>query len=96
MATISLKEPDNTSKTFKLQQYNKKKKTWKTIPATISLSPDGKTATLDPYGATEPTGTDTLLAANKKFRAVITTGAKDLEGNPTTKQFVWTFTTGDN
>lgn len=94
MATISLKELDNTSKTFKLQQYNKNKKKWKTIPATISLSPDGKTATLDPYGATEPTGTDTLLAANKKFRAMITTGAKDAEGNPMTKQFVWTFTTG--
>jgi hypothetical protein len=93
MATISLKEPDNTSKTFKLQQYNKKKKTWKTIPATISLSNTNKTATLDPYGATEGT-TDTLLAANKKFRAIITTGAKDLEGNPMTKQFVWTFTTG--
>ena len=93
MATISLKEPDNTSKTFKLQQYNKKKKTWKTIPATITLINNNKTATLDPYGATEGT-TDTLLAANKKFRAIITTGARDLEGNPITKQFTWTFNTG--
>ena len=92
----SLKELDNTSKTFKIQRYNKKKKTWKTIPATISLSNTNKTATLDPYGATEPTGTDTLLAANKKFRAIITTGAEDVVGNPMPKQFIWTFTTGDN
>jgi hypothetical protein len=61
----------------------------------ISFSNTDKTATLDPYRATELTGTDTLLGANKKFRAIITTGAEDAVGNPITKQFVWTFTTGD-
>jgi hypothetical protein len=95
MAAISLKEPDNTSKTFKLQMYNKKKKKWVTIPATIALTNTNTTATLDPYGATEGT-TEKPLAANKKFRGIITTGAKDADGNPLAKNFVWTFNTGSS
>ena len=96
MAAVSLKNADNTSSTFKLQQYNKKTKKWKTIPATIALSlVGGKTvATLDPYGATEGTTTEQPLASNKKFRGMITTGAKDLDSNPLAKTFVWTFNTG--
>ena len=82
-----------TSTTFKLQMYNKKTRKWKTIPTTLSLSLDnGKTtATLDPYGATE-----TSLASNKKFRGLVTTGAKDLADNPLASSFVWTFTTGSS
>jgi len=96
MASTSLKEADNTSKTFKLQMYNKKTKKWKTIPAKISLSlVGGKTmATLDPYGATEGTSTEQPLGANKKFRGFITTGVKDLDSNPLAKSFVWIFNTG--
>lgn len=87
--------PDSlTSSTFKLQKYNKKTRKWKTIPATLSLSSDNKTATLDPFGATEPVGTENPLAANKKFRGFITTGAKDLAGNPLASKFIWIFKTG--
>ncbi len=96
MAAVTLKNADNTSKTFKVQQYIKKTKKWKTIPATIALSLTGgkTTATLDPFGATEGTTTEKPLAGNKKFRAMITTGAKDLDSNPLAKNFVWTFNTG--
>lgn len=95
MSPTTLREADDTSKTFKLQQYNKKTKKWKSIPATIALSlVSGKTvATLDPYGATEGTG-EQPLAANKKFRGMITTGVKDLDSNPLARNFVWTFNTG--
>ena len=97
MAAVSLKNPDNTSSTFKVQMYNKKKKRWVSIPATITLSPDNRTATLDPYGATEPPepSDERLLAANKKFRGLITTGAKDANGNPLARTFVWIFYTGE-
>ena len=71
-AAISLRNPDGTSSTFKLQMYtiqmytiqmyNKKTRTWKTIPATITLANNNTAATLNPYG-----DTTTLLAANKKF-----------------------------
>jgi hypothetical protein len=96
MAAISLRKPDNTSTTFKLQMFNKKKKKWIAVPATITLTNTNQTASLDPYGATEGTTTERLLAANKKFRAMITTGAKDADGNPLAKSFVWTFTTGSS
>ena len=66
-AAISLRNPDGTSSTFKLQMYtiqmyNKKTRTWTTIPATITLANNNTAATLNPYG-----DTTTLLAANKKF-----------------------------
>ena len=85
-----------TSTTFKLQMYNKKTRKWKTIPTTFSLSPDNKTATLDPFGATEGSS-ETPLAANKKFRGFITggtNGVKDLAGNSLASKFIWTFKTG--
>jgi hypothetical protein len=84
------------SATFKLQVYNnnKKKKKWKTIPATVRCPSPFNTATLDPYGATEPPDSEQPLAANKKFRGLITTGAKDLGNNPLAKSFVWIFRTG--
>lgn len=93
MASVTLKNPDNTSSTFKLQVWNSKKKKWIKIPATIALTNTNTTATLDPYGATEGT-TEKPLAANKKFKATITTAVKDAGGTPLAKNFVWTFTTG--
>jgi hypothetical protein len=96
MAAVTLKNANNTSSTFKLQMFVKKTKKWKTIPATITLSVEGgqTKATLDPFGATEGTSTELPLGANKKFRAMVTTGAKDLDSNPLAKNFVWTFNTG--
>jgi hypothetical protein len=82
----------HVSRTFKLQQWNATRKTWKAVPATVILSNGDKTATLDPFGATE-TG-EKALAARTKFKATITTGATDASGNPLAKTFTWTFTTG--
>jgi hypothetical protein len=84
----------HVSKTFKLQMYNKKKKKWVAIPATVDVSNGDTTATLDPYGATEGTSVEKPLGANKKFRATITKGVTDAQGNPLAKSFVWTFKTG--
>jgi hypothetical protein len=81
----------NTSTTFKLQQYNKKTRKWKTIPAKITLTNTNKTATLDPFGSHGGP-----LAANKKFRGFNTTGAKDVAGNPLARNFIWIFYTGSS
>ena len=87
-------DPDTlTSSTFKLQQYNRKTRKWKTIPATVTMTNANKTAILDPYGATEGSA-EQPLAANKKFRGLITTGAKDVAGNPMARSFTWIFYTG--
>ena len=83
----------HVSKTFKLQMYNKKKKKWIAVPATVDVTNSNTTAILDPYGATEGS-TEKPLAARKKFRATITTGVTDAQGNPIAKNFVWTFNTG--
>jgi hypothetical protein len=64
---------------------------------TVSLSADGLRATLNPYGTSS-----TLLTSRSKYKAVVTTGAKDLAGNAldqnaTTsgnQQMAWYFTTG--
>lgn len=85
----------SVSKTFKLQQWIPTKKIWKVIPATVSLSNSNQTATLDPYGGTEGT-IEKPLAARKKFKVTITTGARDAANNPLAKNVVWTFTTGSS
>jgi hypothetical protein len=82
------------SKTFTLKQWNPKRKVWKAVPAKVTLSGDNLTATLDPYGATETT--EKALPARTKFKATITTAAKDAAGTPMAKTFTWTFTTGRN
>ena len=55
----------------------------------MSLSANGLKAKLDPYGTST-----TLLPANTKYKAVISTRARDLVGNPLAKNVVWSFTTG--
>jgi len=60
-------------------------------------STDGLKATLNPYG-TSPT----LLTSKTKYKAVVTTGAKDVAGNALdqdpsaagNQQKAWYFTTG--
>jgi hypothetical protein len=89
-----------TSSTFKLYQWNKKKHKWiqvNSASTTASYDSPSTTATLDPYGSST-----TLLGANKKYQAVVTTEAKDLAGNALdqdpsasgNQQKKWTFTTG--
>lgn len=83
----------HVSKTFKLQMYNAKTRKWIAVPATVNVTNNNTTAVLDPYGATEG-ATEKPLAARKKFKATITTGVTDAQGNPIAKAFVWTFSTG--
>ncbi len=85
-----------TKSTFKLYKVSSTGTTQITN-VTVRLSLNGLKATLDPFGTSA-----TLLAKNTKYKAVVTTGAKDLAGNaldqsPTkagSQQKVWTFTTG--
>ena len=84
-----------TKSTFKLFKVTSSGTTQVTN-VTVKLSSDGLKATLNPYGTSS-----TLLAARTKYKAVVTTGAKDLAGNAldqnsTTagnQQKSWTFTT---
>jgi hypothetical protein len=90
-------DPDtlNTT-TFKLFKVNKNGATSRITDAPVKLSADGLTARLNPFGSS-----DTRLAKNTKYKAVVTTGAEDLAGNSldqddTTlgnQQKVWYFTT---
>jgi arylsulfatase A-like enzyme len=63
--------------TFKLLKVNTDGSTTQITNVSVSLSTDGLKATLDPFG----TSTTTHLARGAKYKAVVTTGAKDLAGN---------------
>ena len=84
-----------TKSTFKLFKVTSSGTTQVTN-VTVTLSSDGLKATLNPFGTSTA-----LLAARTKYKAVVTTGAKDLAGNAldqnsTTagnQQKTWTFTT---
>jgi Bacterial Ig-like domain len=91
-------DPDTLStSTFKLFKVNKNGTTSRITPAPVNLSEDGLTATLNPFGSS-----DTRLNKSTKYKAVVTTGAKDLAGNALdqdatklgNQQKVWYFTTG--
>jgi hypothetical protein len=85
-----------TNSTFKLFKVTSSGTTQVTN-VTVTRSSDGLKATLNPFG----TSTTQQLAARTKYKAVVTTGAKDLAGNaldqdPMTagdQQKTWTFTT---
>ena len=85
-----------TKSTFKLFKVTSSGTTQVTN-VTVTPSSDGLKATLNPFGTSS-----TLLSSRTKYKAVVTTGAKDLAGNaldqnPTTtgnQQKAWTFTTG--
>jgi hypothetical protein len=89
-ATFSEKMRASTIKatTFKLFKVNPDKSTTQITDVVVSLSSDGLTAKLNPFGTTT-----TVLASNTKYKAVVTTGAKDLAGNSLAQQKSWTFTT---
>jgi N-acetylglucosamine-6-sulfatase len=85
-----------TNSTFKLLKVNLDGSTTQITNVTVSKSTDGLKATLNPFG----TSTTTHLARGTKYKGVITTGAKDVAGNPldqntTTAGFqmkAWSFT----
>ena len=85
-----------TKSTFKLYKLTSSGTTQVTN-VTVTLSSNGLKATLNPFG----TSTTQQLAARTKYKAVVTTGAKDLAGNaldqdPTkagNQPKSWTFTT---
>jgi hypothetical protein len=98
-ATFSEKMDRNSlsKSTFKLYRINADGSTTQVTNVTVTPNSDGLKATLNPFGASS-----TLLAKNTKYKAVVTTGAKDLAGNPLdqdptktgNQQKVWYFTTG--
>ena len=98
-ATFSERMDPNTlsTSTFKLFKVNKNGATSRITNAPVRLSADGLTARLNPFGSS-----DTLLNKSTKYKAVVTTGAEDLAGNPLdqddtklgNQQKVWYFTTG--
>ena len=94
-ATFSTEiNPDMLTKdSFKLYQYNKKKKRWIRITDTaVGCDTPCQTATLDPY----PSDPSKPLAANKKYKAIITTGVTDKAGDPIASNYIWTFRTDSN
>jgi hypothetical protein len=79
-----------TSSSVKL--YQRKKGKWRPVADTaVSCNSLCTTVTLDPY----PTAA-TDLAANKKYKVVVTTKVKDKVGNALRKSKAWTFTTGSS
>jgi hypothetical protein len=94
-ATFSEKMTRSTlnKSTFKLYKVNSDGSTTQITNVTVSSSSDGLKATLTP---------STLLLANTNYRAMVSTGARDLAGNqldqsPTQggkQQKVWNFKTG--
>jgi hypothetical protein len=85
-----------TTSTFKLFKLNTDGTQTQITNVTVSLT-DGLVATLNPFG----TSTTTHLARGTKYKAVITTGARDVAGNQLdqnsnlsgSQQKAWTFTT---
>ena len=85
-----------TKSTFKLFKLNADGTQTQITNVSVALSTDGLVATLNPFG----TSTTTHLARNTKYKAVITTGAKDVAGNQLDQnstlsglqQKAWTFT----
>jgi len=100
-ATFSEKMTRSTldASTFQLFKVNSDGSTTQIASATVSSSTDGLKATLNPFSSSS-----TLLAANAKYKAVVTTGARDLAGNQLDQnprasgkqQKVWTFKTGSS
>ncbi|MDD4888536.1 MAG: Ig-like domain-containing protein [Phycisphaerae bacterium] len=62
--------------------------------AAVSPVPGPVTGTVAYVGATMTFTPTSPLAATTVFSVTITTGAKDLAGNPLASNFVWSFTTG--
>jgi hypothetical protein len=73
--SVKMSPTSITKSTFKLLKVTSSGTTQVTH-VTVTLSSDGLKATLNPFGTST-----TLLAARIRYKAVVTTGAKDLAGN---------------
>jgi N-acetylglucosamine-6-sulfatase len=67
-----------TTSTFKLFKVNPDGTQTQITNVTVALSTDGLVATLNPFGSS----TTMHLASGTKYKGVITTGARDVAGNP--------------
>ncbi len=84
-----------TASTFQLFRLNPGKDPTRVTDVRVTLDPDGTKATLNPSNR---------LAADRRYRAVVTTAAKDAAGNALdqdpsaqdSQQKVWTFTTANS
>ena len=80
--------PTSLGASIKLYQWNAKKKVWQKVVVAVDVA--GNEATLDPY----PSEPSRQLAANKKFKVTVSTGARNLAGLAMSSPRSWTFTTG--
>jgi hypothetical protein len=91
MMASSINTPATTFKLFKVTSSG----TTQVTNVSVSPSSDGLTAMLNPFGSST-----TLLAKGTKYKAVVSTGAKDMAGNSLDQistttgldQKTWTFT----
>ena len=81
----------STFKLFKCPSTTSTNCTTQVTRATVTPSADGLSATLNPFGKTA-----SLLAKNTRYKAVLTTGVKDLAGNKLGTQEVSYFKTGSS
>ena len=89
----------STFKLFKCASTTSTTCTTQVTNVTVTLSADGLKTTLNPYGTSS-----TLLATRTKYKAVVTTGARDLAGNALDQNTTtsgnqpktWTFVTGSS
>jgi hypothetical protein len=82
-------DPASVTDSANLYRWNALKTRWQLVPTAVSVGRN--TVRLDPY----PSDPSRLLAANKKFKVIFTTGAKNLAGIPLESPKRWTFTTGN-
>jgi dipeptidyl aminopeptidase/acylaminoacyl peptidase len=90
-ATFSeaMDETTITPGSFKLFKVDAAGRTKPITSVAVSLSANGLRAKLDPFGTSSRT-----LAAGTRYKAVVTTKARDVAGNPLARSKVWSFTTG--
>ena len=74
-ATFSEDMLDSSINTTTFELFRIKKRSTTKIDATVSYDATTRTATLNPFGSS------TTLLARGTYKAVVTTGAKDLAGN---------------
>jgi hypothetical protein len=91
--TFSEEMKPNTLNASTVKLFERKSGKWRRV-ADVALSCDNpcQAATLNPY----PSDPAKLLATNKKYKAVVTTGVKDKAGNALAKNYSWIFTTGSS